>query len=170
MKIRRTLLAAALVLAAGDGAGAQERKLPREPVEINAERLRFDRKERRAVFEEAVQARQGNLRVRCRKLVVSYAGEGDRRVRAGEIVKMEFSEDVEIEQGERRGHCQTAVYDRLAGILVCTGDPWVTEGPNRIAGESIEYRLDADEVRVNRPRAVIRVDEPASPRPEGKSP
>ncbi|NMB77306.1 MAG: hypothetical protein GYA21_19530 [Myxococcales bacterium] len=164
------MFAGVWALASTAASTAQEKKLPKQPVEIRAERLRVEQKERRAVFEEAVEARQGTLTVRCRRLEVSYAGEKDRRARAGEILLMQFSGEVEIEQGERRGHCQQASYDRPAGILVCTGDPWVTEGPNRIAGERIEYLLEAGEVRVQRPRAVIRVEDTAPSHPEGKRP
>lgn len=170
MRAPWVILTGVWALASASGLFAQQRKLPQAPVQIRAERLRVEQKERRAVFEEAVEARQGDLMVRCQRLEVSYAGEGDRRARAGEILMMQFSGEVEIEQGERRGHCLQASYDRPAGILVCTGDPWVTEGPNRITGERIEYLLEAGEVRVQRPRAVIQVDDTAPPRSKGERP
>jgi len=90
---------------------------------------------------------------------VTYAGEKDKSDKAGEIKQMVFTGSVSITQKNRRGHCEKAVYDRVAGRIVCTGKPWVVEGENRIRGDSILYLLEDDQVRVKRPQAVIRLPE-----------
>jgi lipopolysaccharide transport protein LptA len=129
------------------------------PVDIRSDRLTIHQKEQRAIFEGNVKTVQGELEIRCEKLTVTYAGEKDQLAKAGEIKQMVFTGSVSITQKNRSGHCEKAVYDRVAGRIVCTGRPWVMEGENRIRGERIVYLLEEDEVRVTRPQAVIRLPE-----------
>lgn len=129
------------------------------PVDIKSDRLTIHQKEQRAVFEGNVKTVQGELKINCERLTVTYAGEKDKTSKAGEIKQMVFTGSVSITQKNRSGHCGKAVYDRVAGRIVCTGKPWVVEGENRIRGESIVYLLEEDLVRVNRPQAVIRLPE-----------
>jgi lipopolysaccharide transport protein LptA len=129
------------------------------PVDIQSDRLTIHQKQQRAVFEGSVKTVQGELKINCEKLTVTYAGEKDKSAKAGEITQMVFTGSVSITQKNRSGHCEKAVYDRVAGRIVCTGDPWVLEGENRIRGERIVYLLEEDQVRVTRPQAVIRLPE-----------
>jgi lipopolysaccharide transport protein LptA len=143
---------------------AMEDKAPSAPVDIRSDHLTVHQKEHRAVFTGNVRTVQGDLEIRCEKLTVTYSGEKDggskaAAAKAGEIKQMLFSGSVSIVQKKRRGHCNRAVYDRVAGRIVCTGKPWVVEGENRIRGERIVYLLEEDEIRVTRPQAVIRLKE-----------
>ena len=136
---------------------AQDQK--EAPVDIRSDRLTIHQKEQRAIFEGNVKTVQGELKIDCEKLTVTYAGEKDKTSKAGEIKQMVFTGSVSITQKNRNGHCGKAVYDRVAGRIVCTGKPWVVEGENRIRGESIVYLLEEDQVRIKRPQAVIRMPE-----------
>lgn len=138
------------------------------PVDIRSDRLTIHQKEQRAVFEGNVKTVQGELKIDCEKLTVTYAGEKDKRSKAGEIKQMVFTGSVSITQKTRKGHCEKAVYDRVAGRIVCTGKPWVVEGENRIRGDSIVYLLEEDQVRVKRPQAVIRLPEDDGQKGGGK--
>jgi lipopolysaccharide export system protein LptA len=129
------------------------------PVDIKSDRLTIHQKEQRAVFEGNVKTVQGELKINCEKLTVTYAGEKDKSAKAGGIKQMVFTGSVSITQKNRSGHCEKAVYDRVAGRIVCTGKPWVVEGENRIRGDKIVYLLEEDQVRVTRPQAVIRLPE-----------
>lgn len=140
--------------ASAQNQGAKKGEVRSAPVDIRSDRLTVHQKEQRAVFGGNVRTVQGELEIRCEKLTVTYAG-----TKAGEIKQMVFTGSVSIVQKDRRGHCARAVYDRVAGRIVCTGNPWVVEGENRIRGERIVYLLEEDEVRVTRPRAVIRLPE-----------
>jgi lipopolysaccharide export system protein LptA len=137
--------------------GAQEQG--DAPVDIKSDRLTIHQKEQRAVFEGNVKTVQGELKINCEKLTVTYAGEKDKSAKAGGIKQMVFTGSVSITQKNRSGHCEKAVYDRVAGRIVCTGKPWVVEGENRIRGDKIVYLLEEDQVRVTRPQAVIRLPE-----------
>jgi len=153
----KSVLVIAICLLVVSPAGAQDQK--DAPVDIRSDRLTIHQKEQRAVFEGNVKTIQGELKINCEKLTVTYAGEKDKSDKAGEIKQMVFTGSVSITQKNRRGHCEKAVYDRVAGRIVCTGKPWVVEGENRIRGDSILYLLEDDQVRVKRPQAVIRLPE-----------
>jgi len=129
------------------------------PVDIKSDRLTIHQKEQRAVFEGNVKTVQGELKINCEKLTVTYAGEKDKTSKSGEIKQMVFTGSVSITQKNRKGHCDKAVYDRVAGRIVCTGKPWVVEGENRIQGDRIVYLLEEDQVKITRPQAVIRLPE-----------
>lgn len=161
----------ALPIRAGE-APARDRS-PSGPVDIRSERLTVHHKEHTAVFSGSVRCVQDDLVITCDTLTVTYAGD-DKQAEApsgqGTIRQMVFTGNVAIEQKERRGHCERAVYDRTRTRIVCTGDPWVVEGDNRIHGERIEYDLELDEIEVVKPRAVLRLDrerEAARDRPQG---
>ncbi len=136
-------------------------KAPEGPVDIQSDRLVVQKKSHRAVFSGKVRVVQGDLTIRCAKLVVCYS---DKKSEPDRITRMLFSGEVSIEQQNRKGHCQRADYDREAGLIVCSGKPWVIEGTSRVEGERIEYLLSRDEVKVIRPRAVI--DLPADDKPK----
>jgi lipopolysaccharide export system protein LptA len=144
------------LLAGEEKAGS---RAPEGPVDIRSDSLTVHQKKHRAVFSGNVQAVQGDLTIRCRQLTVSYLNPDDQKTKAGKIRMMVFEGEVAITQGLRKGHCQRAEYDRPKGRIVCTGNPWVIEGKNKIRGERIVYYLEKDEVRVVRPRAVIHLEE-----------
>ena len=148
---------------------AAEGRRPQGPVQIRSDELTVQQKQRSAIFSGNVQTVQGELTILSRRLDVHYSGSSNEPGAAGDIRSMVFTGDVRIAQGERRGHCQRAEYDRPRGRIVCTGDPWVVEGENRIEGERIIYLLERDEVRVVRPKAVLTLPEPPAPeRPKDK--
>jgi lipopolysaccharide transport protein LptA len=153
----KSVLVAAICLLVVSPVRAQEQG--DAPVDIQSDRLTIHQKKQRAVFEGNVKTVQGELKINCEKLTVTYAGEKDKNAKSGEIKQMVFTGTVSITQKNRRGHCEKAVYDRVAGRIVCTGKPWVVEGENRISGERIVYLLEEDQVRVTRPQAVIRLPE-----------
>ena len=147
-----------LGIALMEGAWAQPVPTPAMasgPVDVRSERLTVNQKTHQAIFSGNVVAIQGNLTVKCNTLTVEYASAEDTQHQSGEIKLMTFTGAVSIDQKDRNGHCETAVYDRSEGNIICTGDPWVTEGPNRIHGRRIDYLLDTNEVRVDQPRAVL---------------
>jgi len=164
-------------LAAAGEPPAPPRPAADPPVQIRSERLRVLQREGRAVFSGQVEAVQGELRVRCDELEVRYARGGQagpgKAPASGEVERMWFRGQVDITQAAvegraaRHGRCREAEYDRPAQRLVCTGDPWVEEGPNRIEGERIVYLLGRDEVQVVRPRAVLELPPPRPGAPAG---
>jgi lipopolysaccharide export system protein LptA len=153
------LLASPVLAAPAQTKGAAKNEVQSAPVDIRSDHLTVHQKQQQAVFEGNVKTVQGDLEISCEKLTVTYSGEKDTGAKAGEVKQMVFTGSVSITQKNRRGHCERAVYDRVAGRIVCTGNSWVVEGENQIRGERIVYLLEEDEVRVTRPQAVIRLPE-----------
>lgn len=137
------------------------------PVQIKSDELKIHQKQQKAIFSGNVVATQGELTIRCARLEVRYA-EAEEGKASGRIKHMLFSGSVDILQGSRRGHCRQADYDRPARRILCQGNPWVQDGPNRIKGELIIFHLDKDEVEVKRPRAEIEVPKDARPGKKGQ--
>ena len=164
---------AILVCALSARAAEEPARAPSGPVDIRSERLTVHHKEHTAVFSGKVRCVQDDLVITCDELTVTYSGkskQAEDTAGRGTIRQMVFTGNVAIEQKERRGHCARAVYDRTRTRIVCTGDPWVVEGDNRIHGERIEYDLERDEIEVVKPRAVLRLEreqETARTKPEG---
>lgn len=141
----------------------QQKQPVQGPVDIRSDELLVLQQQSKAVFSGNVCVEQGALKITCSKLEVFYTGGGSRRDDT-DVDRMVFSGKVLIELDKRRGHCEQAVYQRRAGRIVCTGQPWVEEERSRIRGEVIEYLLKSKEVKVTRPRAVIHLPEEKQPR------
>jgi lipopolysaccharide export system protein LptA len=124
------------------------------PLDIVSDRLSVDQQTGRAVFSGNVRLRREELEVRCSELIVQY-GQKEKST----IEQITFAGPVELQMGGRRGACRQAEYFRMDRRLVCTGEAWLQEGANRIAGEAIEYFLDSRRVLVKKPRAVLELDE-----------
>ena len=129
------------------------------PVNIRSDKLVVDQKRSQAIFSGSVRVVQDTLQISCQRLVVTYSGQDESGQESGKIKRMKFSGQVAIEQKSRQGHCDQAVYLHARRSIVCTGDPWVKEGENLIRGERIEYLLDQDQVLVEKPRAVIHLED-----------
>jgi lipopolysaccharide transport protein LptA len=132
------------------------------PLRIESKRFSVLHKSNQAVFEKKVVITRDDVTIRCDRLEVNYvkgSGGGERSGGFGrsDIKSMLLTGDVMIEQGERRGHCEKADYNGKTGRLVCTGDPWVAQGANRVRGEKIIYHTHKDEIQVIKPRAVLYV-------------
>lgn len=165
------LCAALLLLAAG---GEPQKPEAVRPLHIQSDRLEISERERRAIFSGHVEAKKGDLVIRCDRLEVSYAlpkrSEAKAPLAEGDIRSLVCTGNVEVEQGERLGHCERADYDHRAERLVCTGKPWVTEGENRVEGERITYLLDRSEVQVEKPRAVLHLEDAPPGKDKGAKP
>lgn len=156
------LVSLVLFLAANLARADRQQQQPLQgPVDIRSDELLVLQKHSKAVFSGNVRVVQGELKITCRKLEVSYAG-GDGRRDTGDIERMVFSGQVLIELEQRRGHCEQAVYQRRTGRIICTGRPWVEDERGRVRGEVIEYLLKNKKVKVTKPRAVIRLPEEES--------
>jgi lipopolysaccharide export system protein LptA len=137
------------------------------PVDIKSDQLIVKQKENIAEFIGNVVTRQGDLEIRCGKLVVTYSKQD--KAQSGQISRMLFSQNVSIVMQNRKGHCKQALYDRVKRQIICTGDPWVIEGDNKIYGQKIEYSLKRDEVTVLKPKATILLENEHGHKPQRKS-
>jgi lipopolysaccharide export system protein LptA len=98
--------------------------------------------ERRVRFEGDVVATRDDVTMRSQSLEAIYpagARQPDRLVAEG---------GVQVVQGEREASCARAVYHREQQRIECTGVAQLSQGADRVRGETIEFDLATDHVTV----------------------
>jgi lipopolysaccharide export system protein LptA len=169
MTLQRPLLAVALlaalagpVLAQAARAPAQsERSSPlsgfgsnsREPIKIDADRLDVFDRENRAVYAGNVVAVQGDTTMRCATLTIHFerqrAGGGavQRTASSGDqndaIKRIECAGPVTIVSKDQVATGDQALYDRVGGKVILTGNVALSQGPNVTRGERLVYDVNA---------------------------
>ncbi|RME61554.1 MAG: OstA family protein [Alphaproteobacteria bacterium] len=172
-------LATGLILALATAAPAQEVSVLRkhdveQPIDIAADRVQVREKDREALFEGAVQLRQGDMTLEAKSLKVFYT-RGDnngltiRRLDAeGNVVLRSTSETASGDWG---------IYDVESKVVTLGGEVQLVRGDSRIWGERLELNLETglttmdgarrSEERVKGRFAVPKTPAPAStPTPE----
>ncbi len=127
---------------------------PPEPVNIDADQVVLHRRTNEAVFTGNVVAVRGEFRLTSRKLTVTY-GEDQR------ITRLLAEGDVRVTEADRVVTSRKAEFDNIEEVLTLTGDAVLTEGDNVIHGDRVIFTLGTDEVRVEKVRARVRVDDAA---------
>ncbi|SCY40926.1 lipopolysaccharide transport periplasmic protein LptA [Thiohalorhabdus denitrificans] len=141
-----------LVLAAAlsPGAAAQESPSPstaqdgpsrEEPLVVESDEMTIRDADQEAIYTGNVVATRGDMVLRARRVVVSYGEEGMRTIRA-------FGAPVTLDQGERHGEAEEALYDAREGTVLLTGSAYLEEGPNSLEGARIRYYLDEERTEV----------------------
>lgn len=157
-----TLLALALAgaLLAPLAAHAQERtgafgglaSESQDPIRIDADRLDVFERENRAVYAGNVVAVQGDTTMRCTVLTIFFrTDEGDAAAESEpsqgggteSIDRIECDGPVTILSQDQVAIGARAVYDRVAGQVVLTGDVALSQGQNVTRGERLVYDVDA---------------------------
>lgn len=140
-----------------------------DPLEITADSMTADNKERIVIFTGNVTAVQAEAKLTAKKLEIRYReGEGQ-----SQIQMVVASGDVVMTQTDRRATCDQAVYDSDSGKIVLTGTPEVWQGQDHIKGSVIEMYVDEDRVRVKsdptQPVRVILFPQEGSKEKDGKT-
>ncbi len=125
------LPAVAAMAAPANGAHRQE-----QPIDITSERLEADDAARQIHFIGNVVAKQGDVTLYAREMVVTLQPKGQ------EIDRIEAFDDVRIVQGERVATGQKGVYLSKKGQIVLTGSPQVHQGEDVVTGDEITVFLD----------------------------
>lgn len=131
----------------GDPAPAGGGKAP-PPMQIEAPASDWNLKTRNVRFTGGVVVTRGDVVMRCAELEVRYADADtvDQAIARGDVV---------VEKGERRATGTEAVLTAADGRIVLTGEPTVTEGPNRLSGQRIELFLDDERLSCQACRLVV---------------
>lgn len=147
---RFTLVAAAAALVAAlalpSSGGEQGRS-----VQVEADRLQIDHRQRSASFEGHVRARYGELVLGCDEMHVSY---DDR----GAVVALRATGSVTVRRGDARATATSGRLDARQGLLVLEGTPVLVRGPHRLEGERIAVHLASGRIEVERARGVFQLD------------
>ena len=133
----------------------------REPIRIDADRLDVFDRENRAVYAGNVVAVQGDTTIRCSALTIFFERQAGEAAASGEgdsIRRIECDGPVTILSRDQVATGDRAVYDRLGGQMVMTGNVALSQGPNVTRGERLVYDID---------RGVANVEAGASQRVRG---
>ncbi len=122
-----------------------------DPISINSDELEVlpQAGGRRLVFSHNVEVLQGGITLTADRLEAVYpqgASQPDLLVASG---------NVRVSQGDRRGRCDRATYERALHTIVCRGKAEIVQGCDQVRGEEIEFDLGQERVRVKGAASVV---------------
>lgn len=121
------------------------------PVEIAADALSVDQDSGKATFTGHVEIAQGEMRLSAERVVVEYAGDDRRRIRA-----LLAEGDVVLVSGPDAANAQHATYDVETGMVELRGEVLVTQGNNVLTGDEMTVNLETGAAQVKgRVRSVL---------------
>jgi len=141
------LLVAAPWLAAaqpgGDGATTTRHPPGDEPpLVVESNQMVIRDADQEAVYTGDVVATKGDMTLHADRLVVRYTDAGIERAHA-------FGSPVTMDQGDRHGRADEAVYAAADRSLLLIGNARLEEGPSTLEGARIRYYLDARRTEVS---------------------
>ena len=154
---RRTLLVATALLPGIVFAAAPAPGDSSEPINIEANRMISQENENSVVFIGNVDAKQGNLNIRCDEMTVFYTeaqGGGKGKQGSSQMEKLICKNNVKIVQGDWLGTGDRMDYFAKERKVLLAGNAKAWQGRNMVSGKSITYYL-------NDKRSVVESDEAA---------
>jgi len=125
----------------------------KDPIRIDADRLDVFDRESKAVYAGNVVAVQGDTTMRCTTLTIHFerqrgGGAAPQPAAAGSdqndaIRRIECKGPVTVLSKDQVATGDDAVYDRVAGQVVMTGNVALSQGPNVTRGERMVYDVNA---------------------------
>jgi lipopolysaccharide export system protein LptA len=108
---------------------------PDAPVEVTADSLAVDQDSRTARFSGNVVIGQGALRVSAAEVEVFYDEA------TGQIARFVATGGVTLATATEAAESWTADYDLVAGLIVMSGDVFLTQGQNALSAETMTVNL-----------------------------
>ncbi len=131
------------------------------PIQIEANHMSSVEKTNSVQFSGDVDARQGNVRIRCDEMTVFYT-QADKITSTAEkksqqVEKLTCDGNVEVSKDDWLGSSQKMLYIKKLRQVILTGKAKAWQGQNMVTGEKIIYYLDQgrSEVVGGRPEATI---------------
>lgn len=122
------------------------------PLQVESETLSVEHAINRVEFTGAVHLTRDDFELRCDRLVAFYKQQA-----GGELERAEAYGSVIMEQGEKRGFSNEAVYKQYEGILILIGEAKVEDPEGTIQGEKIIHNIVTTETRIDQGEAGGRV-------------
>lgn len=122
------------------------------PLQITSETLDVNHAKNRAQFSGSVHLIRDDFELRCDRLVAFY-----RQQAGGELEQAEAYGNVSMQQGEKHGSSNEAIYKQSEGILILIGKAKVEDPEGMIQGEKIVHNINTTETRVPQGAAGERV-------------
>ena len=119
------------------------------PIHIEADRMISQEQKNSVVFLGNVDAKQGDLTIRCQEKTVYYTqdkkkNKDKKKARNGssEVKKLICRKKVEITQGDWLGTGNRMDYLAKDRKVILSGNAKAWQGPNMVSGKTITYYLD----------------------------
>jgi lipopolysaccharide export system protein LptA len=130
------------------------------PIQIEANHMLSVEKTNNVQFSGDVDAKQGDVRIRCDEMTVYYTQveklTGKSENKSQQVEKLFCDGNVEVTKGEWLGSSQKMLYIKKVRQVILTGKAKAWQGQNVVNGEKIIYYLDEgrSEVVGGRPDAT----------------
>ena len=115
------------------------------PVEVSADKLEVEGRERKAVYRGNARAVRDTTTLTCDTLTVFYSQQR-------EVQRIEALGNVEAIDGDKHAWGERAEFDNASGVLKVFGKPRVVQGARRVEGEEIVFTTGVDRVEVAKAR------------------
>jgi lipopolysaccharide export system protein LptA len=122
------------------------------PLQITSKSLVVDHTKNRAQFSGAVHLTRDDFELRCDRLVAFYKAQA-----GGELERAEAYGNVSMQQGEKHGSSNEAIYKQSKGILILIGKAKVEDPEGVIQGEKIVHNINTTETKIQQGAAGERV-------------
>ncbi|MDR3630350.1 MAG: lipopolysaccharide transport periplasmic protein LptA [Desulfocapsaceae bacterium] len=132
------------------------------PIQVEANRMLSVEKNNTVQFSGDVDARQGNVRIRCDEMTVYYSQAekitGPAENKSQQVEKLTCDGNVEVSKDDWLGSSQNMVYLKKVRQVILTGRAKAWQGQNMVSGDKIIYYIDQgrSEVEGGRPEATLR--------------
>ncbi|MDX8398300.1 MAG: lipopolysaccharide transport periplasmic protein LptA [Mariprofundaceae bacterium] len=110
------------------------------PVEIESEQMNVDHLNHKAEFKGGVHLVRGDFDLRCDRLLAYYQD--------NELQRAEAFGRVRMQQGDKRGASNKAVFDQASDVLTLIGEASVEDGQGVIRGEKIVHHINGGQTQV----------------------
>jgi lipopolysaccharide export system protein LptA len=131
------------------------------PIQIEANHMLSVEKTNNVQFSGDVDAKQGDVRIRCDEMTVYYTQAekiiGKAENKNQQVEKLFCDGNVEVTKGDWLGSSQKMIYIKKVRQVILTGRAKAWQGQNVVNGEKIIYFLDEgrSEVVGGRPEAAV---------------
>jgi lipopolysaccharide export system protein LptA len=116
------------------------------PIQIEANHMLSVEKTNNVQFSGDVDAKQGDVRIRCDEMTVYYTQveklTGKSENKSQQVEKLFCDGNVEVTKGEWLGSSQKMLYIKKVRQVILTGRAKAWQGQNVVNGEKIIYYLD----------------------------
>lgn len=134
-------------LGAMQAAAAQQKPTVNEPIEVVAQKMEADKKQRKALFSGNVVATRGEMTLYAEQLTVFFADQGDRNG-PQRVERIEARGKVSVVESGRIAKADELDYRQKSQDIVLRGNVSVQEGENLVTGDEITLDLRENQTRV----------------------
>jgi lipopolysaccharide export system protein LptA len=140
-----------------------------EPLTISSEVMTVNNKEKKAVFEDNVVIRKGELAISADRVEVFMEGDAPStrrdpspepgfsgtRLDEGVITKLIAKGHVKFQQGTKHAESREAVYEKREDRIVLTGEPVLYEKEYRVTGTKMTFYLKENKSTIEGSRVLF---------------